>query len=610
MSRAPSIRRALVASLCLLGSLAVVPLAAPAAADVNPMVFPVAGGASWTDTFGAPRSGGRTHAGQDLFAPKMRPLVAAADGHVARIGRLSGISGNYVVIEDAEGWEYLYIHVNNDRPGTDDGANLDLDAFPPGIYPGAKVFSGQTIAYLGDSGNAETTPPHVHFEIRLPDGTPINPASRLRSAVHYTLDQRLIDAHSPVGFWDGTVLAPEGFAVSGWAVDPDAPTSLRIEAYVDRNLVRTFLADEPRPDIAERYPDKGLFHGFNDIVPVPGGTHQICLAVRNDDRGPASSFGCRTVSRSTSPMGTLDDVARVPGGLALGGWSIDSDTAAPTDVHGYVGQSGVATVADLPRADVGAAFPSFGDDHGFGVEVPVGPGTHDVCAYGINAAGAGGTSLFGCRAVPVSSDPVGRVDVVTPGPGQISVSGWALDPDTASSTDIHVYVDGRGTNLGPASQDRQDIAAAFPRWGPSHGFSAAVPVGAGGDHRVCTYAINLSFGSSQLLGCSTVRTPTGSPFGAAELIQRSGGQVHVAGWAIDPDTTAAVDVHVYVGGQGTNLGPADRDRPDLAAHFPAYGTRHGYDRTVPIPVAATQTCVYAIDRAGGNPPKLLGCATV
>lgn len=604
--------RALLAAVSLLGALAAIPLAsAPAAADVNPLVFPVAGGASWVDTFGAPRSGGRTHQGQDLFAPKMRPLVASADGVVVRKGRNATLSGNYVVIEDAEGWEYVYVHVNNDRPGTDDGSDIDLDAFPPGIYVGAKVFSGQTIGYLGDSGNAETTPPHVHYEIRTPDGVAINPASRLRTAVGYTLDPRLVAAHSPFGGWDTTILAPGGFEVSGWGIDPDSDAALTIEAYVDRDLVTTFRADRARPDLPPAYPGKGERHGFRDTVPVPDGAHQICLAVRNDDRGPASMYGCRTVTRSASPMGALDTIVRAPGALVLSGWAIDSDTAASTDVHGYVGQTGVSTVAGVARADIGTAFPRFGAAHGYSVEVPVTPGRHDVCAYGINEAGPGGTTVLGCRSTVVTSDPIGRLEVVRGAPGQIVVSGWALDPDTAAATDIHVYVDGVGTNLGPASQARSDIAAAFPGWGAGHGFAASLPITTGGDHRVCAYAINVAYGASQVLGCATVRTPTGAPVGVAEAIERTTlGQIRVAGWAIDPDTTAPVDIHVYVGGVGTNLGPASLDRPDLAPHYPDHGTAHGFSASVPAPAGSVPTCVYAIDRQGGQPPRLLACRTV
>jgi hypothetical protein len=233
-----------------------------------------------------------------------------------------------------------------------------------------------------------------------------------------------------------------------------------------------------------------------------------------------------------------------------------------------------------------------------------------VCAYGINEAGGGGTSLLACRTVQVTSDPIGRLDGVQARVGEVTVSGWSLDPDTVAPTDIHLYVDGVGTNLGPADLGRGDIGSVFPAWGAAHGFAATIPVSRGGSHQVCAYAINHSFGSNVLLGCQSVQTPTGSPVGAAEVVQRSGGQVRVAGWAIDPDTTGAVDVHVYVGGHGTNLGPASGSRPDLAPHFPGYGTDHGFDRLVPLPAGPTQVCVFAIDRAGGHPPSLLRCTTV
>ncbi len=127
----------------------------------------------WTDTYGAPRGGGRTHLGVDICGPKMTPLVAANDGTVTWMRHAS--SGNNLVITDDDGWKYHYIHINNDSPGTDDGANNFDEAFAPGIEQGARVEAGQHVAFLGDSGNAEGTCPHLHFEIERPDGQPINP---------------------------------------------------------------------------------------------------------------------------------------------------------------------------------------------------------------------------------------------------------------------------------------------------------------------------------------------------------------------------------------------------------------------------------------------------
>jgi Peptidase family M23 len=136
----------------------------------------------------APRDGGaRQHLGNDIFAARLTPLLAARSGVISR-GRsdAGGISGNYIAITDAEGWEYLYIHINNDTPGTDDGANPAQWQLFPGLAVGSRVQEGQPVAYLGDSGNAENSDPQLHFEIRRPVAgstpVPINPFPSLRTA--------------------------------------------------------------------------------------------------------------------------------------------------------------------------------------------------------------------------------------------------------------------------------------------------------------------------------------------------------------------------------------------------------------------------------------------
>jgi hypothetical protein len=147
-----------------------------------PMIFPVIGGASFTDTFGAARSHGG-HEGQDLMAPKMRKLVAVFDG---TIGQISTRSGNYVALNGTNGWTAIYIHMNNDTPGTDDGAGTASWFILPGIKVGAKLYAGQQIGWTGDSGNAESTAPHTHFELvkgsSAWSGTVYNPYLSLKAA--------------------------------------------------------------------------------------------------------------------------------------------------------------------------------------------------------------------------------------------------------------------------------------------------------------------------------------------------------------------------------------------------------------------------------------------
>ena len=151
--------------------------------SVKPIVFPVSGGARYSDTFGAPRSGGRTHEGQDLIESKGTPLVAAVSGRVTRLRHeLSGLSGNSLTITADDGWSYVYIHLNNDSPGTDDAANLFQYAFAPGMALNKRVTAGELVGFLGDSGNAENTVAHLHFEIRQPGGTVLNAFASLRAA--------------------------------------------------------------------------------------------------------------------------------------------------------------------------------------------------------------------------------------------------------------------------------------------------------------------------------------------------------------------------------------------------------------------------------------------
>jgi hypothetical protein len=132
----------------------------------------------WND-FGGPRD----HHGNDLMGDKLDHLLAANDGTItfARADS-SGNSGNMLILTGKDGWKYWYIHINNDTPGTDDGKNPAAWRFAPGIGEGSKVKRGQFIAYMGDSGEAETTAPHLHFELHRPNDSYINPYTSLRLA--------------------------------------------------------------------------------------------------------------------------------------------------------------------------------------------------------------------------------------------------------------------------------------------------------------------------------------------------------------------------------------------------------------------------------------------
>lgn len=130
--------------------------------------------------WGARRSGGRRHKGNDLMAPKMTQVYSIYYGYVERIAT-SARAGRYIEISHVDGWSSMYVHLNNDNPGTDDGkADWSL-TIAPGIEEGSWVRPGQLIGWVGDSGNAEGSSSHTHFEL-LKDGQPVNPYPYLRDA--------------------------------------------------------------------------------------------------------------------------------------------------------------------------------------------------------------------------------------------------------------------------------------------------------------------------------------------------------------------------------------------------------------------------------------------
>jgi peptidoglycan LD-endopeptidase LytH len=138
------------------------------------------------DDFGAPRRGHR-HQGIDLMGEKLMPVVAVADGSVERLA-WHGSAGYYIVLRHDGDWTSTYMHLNNDLPGADRGRGGSEVALVPGIEEGLTVRAGQQIAWVGDSGNAEGTAPHTHFELAQ-NGRVVNPYPYLVAAWERLLEE-------------------------------------------------------------------------------------------------------------------------------------------------------------------------------------------------------------------------------------------------------------------------------------------------------------------------------------------------------------------------------------------------------------------------------------
>ena len=103
---------------------------------------------NFTNTWGAPRSGGRSHQGVDIFADIGIPLYAYQGGEVRLTS--SRLGGTSLWITTDAGDRYYYAH---------------LSRYAPGIETGSIVETGQLVGYNGNTGNARFTPPHLHWEI-------------------------------------------------------------------------------------------------------------------------------------------------------------------------------------------------------------------------------------------------------------------------------------------------------------------------------------------------------------------------------------------------------------------------------------------------------------
>lgn len=249
----------------------------------------------WTDTWGAARSGGRSHIGVDMMGPKMVPLVAVNDSEVVW-GRFDNSRGTILRLRDTAGWEYQYIHLNNDTPGTDDGNANCLQALAAKLCEtldggdlrrGVTFRAGELVGFLGDSGNAEWTGSHLHFEVYQPDGSggvvPVNPTPFVDAAL-----ARLATGGDPVGPFPNAATAADTIIRR---LEGRAPTSLEqrqmVEAIRQGGLAEALAgALEANPSAAmvdrlylaffQREPDiegwehwigaRGDGHGLEDIA--------------------------------------------------------------------------------------------------------------------------------------------------------------------------------------------------------------------------------------------------------------------------------------------------------------------------------------------------------
>jgi murein DD-endopeptidase MepM/ murein hydrolase activator NlpD len=206
-------------------------------------VFPVYGPSAYGDSFGAPRGdvSGGWHHGDDIFAPLGAPILAVADGTVFSVG-WNDIGGWRLWLRDSAGNEFYYAH---------------LSAYTALAVDGRHVHAGDVLGFVGNTGDAATTPFHLHFEVHPVsllflgyDGA-VNPTQyldawkrlediRIRAAVPFSLLPAAAVSNAPT---PGAILISSSDISTANGLDPD---SLR------RAMNTTRLIQEvPKPTVGD-----------------------------------------------------------------------------------------------------------------------------------------------------------------------------------------------------------------------------------------------------------------------------------------------------------------------------------------------------------------------
>lgn len=184
-----------------------------------------------------------------------------------------------------------------------------------------------------------------------------------------------------------------------------------------------------------------------------------------------------------APNGAVSPVVVGPDGVSVHGYATDPDTPDAVGISVFLDGRQVATSAAQPVFD--ATF------------APA-DGPHRVCVEALDDLGQSRPQL-GCEDFTISAVPFGALDGASP-----TVVGWAIAPATADSIAVDIYVDGAYVSRAPADIPRADVAAAWPAYGPAHGFSTTVPITGPGPHTVCAYGITDDNQPAPELGCITV----------------------------------------------------------------------------------------------------------
>jgi hypothetical protein len=533
--------------------------------------------------------------------------------------------------------------------GCPDSANGACDSLYYGFYNQVYLGAKELRRYGTTSpvGNYQPGVKYIQYNPSVPcGGSNVNIANRATAALYnytpYQPDPALIsnifgngDSCSSYGnrnFWlyynqwfgDPTVPAgtPEAnldaipstvrtISVSGWAVDPDAPTAtVPVSVRIDQNWYALY-ASNSGADLSPQYAGAGTDHYFSGSYTVPPGNHSLCIYLVNaGGAGDLGTLGCQTVAVpwTPTPLGGITTATASHGVISFSGWSARPDFPnAPVNLATQYGNVWTGYTTGLPNTDAVTAMPSAGPDQGFAGSFAAPPGPQTFCLW---AAPTSGPAVnIGCTTVtvPQPTPAVTAIDAIAGGEGAVTVSGWAVYPDAPTDpVNMAIQIGANWYSMTadqPSTEPQATVAAA----GPDQGFRGSVPL-APGTYSVCVW-VSEPTGSALELGCQNA-TVTAIPPTQSHIDSVTGvpGGISVAGWAIWPDQlSSSVFMAVQINANWYAM-TADAESAEGATAVPGAGPNHGFASTISVPRGSYQVCIWAGLSVGGASD--LGCQNV
>jgi hypothetical protein len=185
----------------------------------------------------------------------------------------------------------------------------------------------------------------------------------------------------PTGAVQAPAVIPGGIAITATATDPDVAAPVGVTVTLNGRVVSTGSAAP----------------ALTTVLGLTDGHHEVCGSAVDDLGMGRVDLGCVAVDVSGAPVGALDPAPPAAAGVVhLSGWAVDPDVAAAVPIAVYRDGALVQIVpAAAPRADVPATFAAFGANRGWSIDVPVGVGAHQVCAFAVDDGDRPSTAL-GC----------------------------------------------------------------------------------------------------------------------------------------------------------------------------------------------------------------------